>query len=117
MSQEDGWSDRFAVWLAGGWAQVVAFEPMPSNEQVLRHNLCLHDPGQQRVVLFTKVRASGHRVTGGHKGGRDTGPALRDTINNGTCWLQAARVPLTPACLLLRAWALAPACAACTLTR
>jgi FkbM family methyltransferase len=33
---------------------VIAFEPLPPNEDVIRSNLCMNDAAQERVVLFTK---------------------------------------------------------------
>lgn len=33
---------------------VVAFEPLPQNEAIIRTNLCFNDPEQERVTLFTK---------------------------------------------------------------
>ena len=32
---------------------VVAFEPLPQNEAIIRTNLCFNDPDQERVTLFT----------------------------------------------------------------
>ncbi len=42
------------VYVQAAGFPVVAFEPMPLNEDIIRSNLCAADPEQARVTLFTK---------------------------------------------------------------
>ena len=42
------------VYVQAAGFSVLVFEPMPQNEDIVRSNLCVADPDQERVTYFTK---------------------------------------------------------------
>jgi len=42
------------IYMQAAGFSVVAFEPFPPNEEIIRSNLCMNDAAQERVTLFTK---------------------------------------------------------------
>jgi len=42
------------MYMQAAGFSVVAFEPFPPNEDIIRSNLCMNDAAQERVTLFTK---------------------------------------------------------------